>query len=171
MTTATSRSTEAEEILSTVEDKFGFRPNLMEEMITAPAAVRTYLAGQDAMAAASLSPAQAQAVQLAVASHNDCHYCGAVHSKMAGGSGVSEADVERIAEGDLPEDPELRPVVDATRRVLEERGWLDEEDLAELSEAGVDRQKLYEIITFVGLKTISNYVNHIAGTDVDPQFR
>lgn len=45
------------------------------------------------------------------------------------------------------------------------------DDTAELREAGVDRQKLYEIITFVGLKSISHYVNHIAGTDVDPQFR
>lgn len=168
---ATARTTEAEGILSTVEETYGFRPNLMEELATAPAALRTYLAGQDAMSGASLSPSQAQAVQLAVAAHNDCHYCRAAHSKLGRGSGISDDDVEAISGGELPGDPEIRPVVEATRRVLGERGWLDEDDLTELADAGVDRQKLYEIVAFVGLKTLSNYVNHIAGTEVDPQFR
>jgi AhpD family alkylhydroperoxidase len=171
MTEATAQSTEAEEILSTVEDAYGFRPNLLQELARAPAAARTYLAGQDAMSGASLSPAQAQAVQLAVAAYNECDYCGAAHTTLGSGSGISEEDLAAIGNGRLPADSELRPVVDATRRVLSERGWLDEGDLAELAEAGVDRQMLYEIIAFVGLKTLSNYVNHIAGTEVDPQFR
>lgn len=108
----------------------------MEELAKAPAAARTYLAGQDAMSGASLSPDQAQAVQLAVAAYNECGYCGAAHTTLGRGAGIS-----------------------------------DEDDLAELAEAGVDRRMLYEIIAFVGLKTLSNYVNHIAGTEVDPQFR
>lgn len=54
--------------------------------------------------------------------------------------------------------------------MLDERGWLDETDLDELSGGGVDRQALYEIVAFVPLKTLTNYVNHIADTEVDPQF-
>lgn len=171
MTTATDRPAEAEEILSRVEGKYGFRPNLMQEMVASPAAARAYLAGQEAMAGGTLSPAQAQAVQLAVAAYNDCGYCGAVHSKVGRDTGIPETDVAAIADGGLPEDPELRPFVRATRRVLEARGWLDGGDLAELADEGVDREKLFEIVAFVALKTLSNYVNHIAGTEVDPQFR
>lgn len=170
-TTAANRTADAEEILATVENKYGFRPNLMKEMVVAPAAARAYLAGQDAMSDASMSPVQAQAVQLAVAAYNDCGYCGAVHSKVGRDTGISEADVAAIADGGLPEDPGLRPVVRATRRVMEARGWLDDDDLEALAVAGVDRRKLYEIVAFVALKTLSNYVNHIAGTEVDPQFR
>lgn len=80
--TVTDRPAEAEEILSAVEGTYGFRPNLMQEMVTAPAAARAYLAGQEAMAGGTLSPAQAQAVQLAVAVHNGCHYCSAAHATV-----------------------------------------------------------------------------------------
>lgn len=171
MATAARLSTEAEEILSTVEEKYGFRPNLMQEMVAAPAAARMYLAAQGALEDASLSPAQAQAVQLAVASHNDCGYCTAVHRTLGGESAISDADLEAIENGDLPGDPEIAPVVKATRRVLARRGWLDDSDQRELGAEGVDRQKLIEIVAYVALKTLSNYVNHIAGTELDPQLR
>jgi len=32
---------------------------------------------------------------------------------------------------------------------------------------GVSRFQLYEVVAFVGLKTISNYINHIAHTTID----
>lgn len=171
MTTATNRSARAEEILSSVEEAYGFRPNLMKEMVASPAAARAYLAGQEAMEDATLTPAQAQAVQLAVAVHNGCHYCGAAHATVGRQTGISDEDVTAIEDGRLPDDPELAPLVKTTRRVLEKRGWLEEDDLAELAADGVDREKLFEVVAFVALKTLSNYVNHIAGTEVDPQFR
>ena len=50
------------------------------------------------------------------------------------------------------------------------RSWLDAEDLAALDEQGISKAQLYGIIGFVGAKTISNYINHIAHTEADPQF-
>lgn len=171
MTTAARRSAEAEAILSTVEGKYGFRPNLMQEMVAAPAAARMYLAAQDALEDASLTPARAQAVQLAVAAHNDCGYCTAVHRTLGGRSSISDRELQAIEEGDLPEGAEIAPVVKASRRVLAKRGWLDERDQAELAGEGVDRQKLVEIVGYVALETLPDYVNHIAGTELDPRFR
>jgi hypothetical protein len=49
-------------------------------------------------------------------------------------------------------------------------GWLDAADLRTLEERGITKAKLYEIIAFIGLKTISNYINHIAHTTVDREF-
>jgi len=171
MTTATNiQNEEAEQILASVEEKYGFRPNLIEELVTAPAAAQVYLRGQDAMANSSLTPAQQQAVQLAVATRNECHYCDAAHATLAQQSGITAEDIEAIRDGELPNNGDLRGVVSATRRVLAERGWLDAADLEELSAGGVDRQALYEIVAFVALKTLSNYVNHIGDTEIDPQF-
>ena len=171
MTTETmTRDDRAEEILSTVEEKYGFRPNLVEELVTAPAAARVYLGGQDAMADSSLSPAQQQAVQLTVATHNDCHYCDAAHTALGRQHGIGSDALDAIRDGGVPENPELQGVVRATRRVLEKEGWLEESDLSELAARGIDRQKLYEVVAFVALKTLSNYVNHIADTEIDPQF-
>jgi len=169
MTTTETQNEQAEKILATVEEQFGFRPNLIEELVTAPAAAQVYLRGQDAMADSSLTPTQQQAVQLAVATHNECHYCDAAHAALGRQSGMASEDIDAIRNGDLPRDTDLRGVVSATRRVLEERGWLDDADLQELSAGGVDRQTLYEILAFVALKTLTNYVNHIADTEIDPQ--
>lgn len=170
MTTTTTRDETAEAILSTVEENYGFRPNLIEELVEAPAAAQVYLRGQDAMAESSLSPAEQQAVQLTVATHNRCHYCDAAHGTLGRQSGIDEEDIEAIRDGVLPDDPDLAAVVRATRRVVEKRGWLDDTDLAELESDGIDRRELYEIVAFVALKTLSNYVNHIADTEIDPQF-
>ena len=160
----------AEEVLRAVEEEFGFRPNLIEEMVRAPAAAQVYLGGQGAMEDASLTGAEQQAVQLTVAAFNHCHYCTAAHEGLAKQAGVAPSDAEAILEGGLPQEQRLRTLVKATRLVLEKHGWLDDDDLEELETAGVDRAQLYEIVALVGLKTISNYVNHIAGTEVDPQF-
>ena len=171
MTTETTiRDDRTEEILSTVEDKYGFRPNLIEELVKAPSAARVYLGGQDAMADSSLSPTQQQAVQLTVAAHNGCHYCDAAHTTLGGQLGIEADALDIIRDGGVPEDPELRGVVRATLRVVEKEGWLEESDLSELADEGIDRQQLYEVIALVALKTLSNYVNHIADTEIDPQF-
>ena len=75
-----------------------------------------------------------------------------------------------IFSGDEPAEERVRNVVNATRLVLDRRGWLDASDLGGLDEQGISRAQLYEIIGYVGAKTISNYINHIAHTEVDAQF-
>ncbi len=75
-----------------------------------------------------------------------------------------------MEKGALPEDRRLRSLVSATWQVLDTRGWLEVSDLANLEAEGVDRSQLYEVVALVGLKTISNYINHIAHTAVDREF-
>jgi alkylhydroperoxidase family enzyme len=85
-------------------------------------------------------------------------------------SGLSENDVEAVMSGELPGEDRARAIVEATRLVLDRRGWLDASDLQSLEAKGISRAQLYEIIAYVGAKTITNYVNHIARTEVDPAF-
>lgn len=59
----------------------------------------------------------------------------------------------------------------AIRRVLGKRGWLSSGGEAEFEDLGLERPALYEIVVLVGIKTISNYVTHIAGTEVDEPFQ
>ena len=170
MTQTATTDEQAETILSQVEQAYGFRPNLIEEMVTSPAAARVYLGGQEAMQEASLTEAEQNAVMLAVSTRNECHYCTAAHGAIGRQAGLSEDQVEAILEQEEPDDERLAVLVDAVDRILSKEGWLEEDDLAELARRGVDRARLYEVVALVGLKTISNYVNHIAGTEIDPQF-
>lgn len=161
----------AREILEQVNRTYGFVPNVVREMSASPAALQVYVAGQDALAKGSLSPREQQAVQVAVASHNSCDYCQAAHSWIGQTVGITTDDLRAIKTGQRPKDRDVAAIVEAARAVLERRGWLGEDQLRILEEKGVSRAKLYEVIAFVGLKTISNYVNHIAHTPLDDAFQ
>jgi AhpD family alkylhydroperoxidase len=153
-----------------VKAKFGFVPNLIREMARSPAVAQVYLRGQDAMAQASLSGPEQQVVQLAVAVYNECPYCRAAHRAGCRRAGLAQAEIDLVEKGSLPEDRRLRSLVSATWQVLDTRGWLGTSDLANLEAEGVDRAQLYEVVALVGLKTISNYINHIAHTTIDREF-
>ena len=164
-------STKSAEILQSIERKLGFIPNLIRELVISPAVAEVYLNGTETMAHASLTAEEQQVASLVVAAHNSCHYCTAAHQALGRKVGVAQGDLEAITRGRLPRDERLHAVVRATRLVLEWRGWLSEKDQQSLAEQGVDRQRLYEIIALIGLKTISTYINHIAHTEIDEEFR
>jgi AhpD family alkylhydroperoxidase len=160
----------ADEVFEAVRAKFGFVPNLIREMAKSPAVARVYLGGQQAMGGASLTPAEQQMAQLGVAVYNECPYCRAAHRGGCRQAGVTTADIDLVEKGALPENRRLRAVVSATWQILDTRGWLSAPDLTGLEADGIDRAQLYELVALVGLKTISNYINHIAHTPIDEQF-
>ncbi len=159
------------DVLEAVRRKYGFVPNLIREMSVSPATAQVYLGGQQAMAGAALSGRDQQVVQLAVSVYNECGYCRAAHGKAARASGVARADIAAVERGDRPDDPRVGALVAATWEILDVRGWLKAEDLSRFQALGIDRPQVYEIVALIGLKTISNWINHIAHTEVDEAFR
>lgn len=172
MTRSSPPDPDLETILDAVREKFGFVPNVLREMAASPAALRVYLASQEAMAAHGvLSPGEQQVVQLAISAANGCHYCTAAHTALGKAAGVEATDLAAIRAGRAPADSRAAALAETVRLLLERQGWLEGPDLARLEGLGVDRRTLYDVVAFVGLKTISNWVNHIAATPVDPELR
>jgi AhpD family alkylhydroperoxidase len=174
MATSTAAPTDhAEQVHEKAEQALGFVPNLITEMTDEnPAVADAYLTSQGLLEKGGvLSPAEQQAVILAVSSYNDCHYCTKAHAVAGQQAGLDAETVSTINEGGLPTDNRLKSLVRATRRILGKRGWLSDGDEDEFADLGLERPELYEIVTLVGIKTISNYVNHIAGTEVDEPFQ
>ncbi len=161
-----------QEVQDSAREALGFLPNLIKELSEHnPAAAKLYLATTNLLEEGSeLTKPEQEAVLLAVSRYNDCHYCTSAHGKMAVSAGLDRETVNTINSGGLPSDDRLRVLVQATRLMLDKRGWLDDEDLDSLQQKGVDRAQLYEINALIGIKTFSNYVNHVAQTEVDPQF-
>ena len=161
-----------EEVQNSAREALGFLPNLIKELSEHnPAAAKLYLSTTSLLEkGGALTEPEREAVLLAVSRYNDCHYCTRVHGKMAISAGLDQETVETLNSGGLPSDDRLRVLVQATRLMLDKRGWLDEEDLDSLQQKGVDRADLYEINALIGIKTFSNYVNHVAQTEVDSEF-
>jgi len=146
----------------------GFVPNQIKVLNEhSPAAARMYIATMDLIEQGELPGHEREAVILTVSRYNDCHYCTRTHAFLGREAGLSADAIEAIHRGGLPEDDRLRSLVRATRLLLDKRGWLDEEDLSSLQWDGIGRTELYEINAIIGLKVFSNYVNHVAHTEVD----
>ncbi len=159
-----------EEIILKVTEKFGFVPNLLKELTLSPAVAETYLKIYELMEEASLTQKDIHSVAIAISAENGCTYCVKAHSAVGKQVGIALEDLELIKDGKDPEDERLKAVVKAARVLHEKRGWLDAKDITDLHAQGIDKGQLYEIITIIAHKTISNYVNHIAGTKIDKQF-
>lgn len=163
-------SNQAEQIRESVKEKWGFVPNLVEQLVVSPETARLYLEGSDIVAGGVLSEEEQNVVKLAVSAANKCNYCRSAHRALGRKAGTPDEDLEQIDGGGLPADERLAALVGAARLVMEKRGWLTDDHLGRLDRKGIDRRQVYEIVSLVALKTISNYVNHIAHTEVDSQF-
>ena len=151
---------------------FGMVPNLIKEMSAHnPTVAHAYLDASATMGEGVLSAKEEQVVILAISAYNDCHYCTKAHGAAGQAAGLSQETVDTLISGGLPENDRYRALVQASRRILGKRGWLSDADQEELSGLGLGRDVLYEIVGLVGVKTISNYVNHIAHTDIDAAFK
>jgi len=171
---ATAEATSyAQEVRDTAEQALGLVPNVITEITDEnPAVAEAYLTSTGILEENGvLSPAEQQAVILAISSYNDCHYCTKAHAVVGQQAGLDAETVETINEGGIPDDSRLRALVQATRRILGKRGWLSDADESEFQDLGLGRPELYEIVGLIAIKTISNYVNHVAGTEIDEPFR
>ncbi|MEA1053250.1 carboxymuconolactone decarboxylase family protein [Lamprobacter modestohalophilus] len=157
--------------LTEAEHHFGMLPNLMRKMATAPALLKGYLALGELFEQTSFSPAEQQVVLLSVSRENRCDYCMGAHSVLADMAGVPKAVTEALREGQPLPDPRLEALRRFTTAVVAARGWVDEAEVAAFQEAGYDAQQVLEVVLGVGMKTLSNYTNHLAGTELDAPFQ
>jgi len=165
-----STSAEGRDVLETVKGKYGFIPNLLGNMVEAPATARAYLALGDLLAETSFSPTEQQVVMMAASRINECEYCLGAHSAAALMQKVPADVVESIRNDEPIANPKLEALRRFTTLVVEQRGWLSEEDTGQFVAAGYDKQQILEVVLGVAMKTISNYTNHIAGTELDEAF-
>lgn len=150
---------------------FGQVPNLIGEMAESPAVIRGYLGLAAAFAASSFSALEQHVVLQTVNAVNACHYCLAAHSAAA--IGVTRIDpVIDAALRDMRAlgDPRLEALRRFTLAVARERGRVSDDALHAFVDAGFTSAQVLEVVLGVGMKTVSNYINHIAATPVDPAF-
>jgi AhpD family alkylhydroperoxidase len=158
-------------ILAAVQKKFGFLPNLIGVMAEAPAAAEAYLAVMDIFERSSLSDAEKQTVLLSASFANACDYCMAAHSTIAAMKGISAETIEALRSGTTLPDPRLNALAVLTRSIVEARGWPGEAAKEAFVAAGYGASEYLEVILGVTVKTLSNYVNHVADTPLDTAFQ
>jgi len=170
--TAESAPAASRPLLEGIGRSVGFVPNLFGVFAESPAALRGALAIYEAFSMSSLAPAEQQLVMLAVSEANDCEYCVAAHSTLAKRlAKVDPALVSAVRRREALADAKLDALVTFTRKVVEQRGMLAEAEVAAFLNAGYSRAQVIEVLLGVGMKTFNNYVDHIAHTPLNDQFK
>ena len=156
--------------LESVRRQLGFIPNLFATFAESPTLLSGYLALDAAYSKGSLSPLERQAVLIAVSAENDCEYCVAAHSTVAGMLRAPEAIVRAVRDLKPVPDPRIDALVSFTRVVVRMRGNVPSGTVDDFLARGFTKDELGEVFVGIGLKTISNYFNALAGTPLDDAF-
>lgn len=158
---------EAKPILDQAGQAMGYVPALLAQMAEAPALLEGYAALSAIFRKTGFTPAEQQLVLLIVSVEHDSHYCTPAHTVRARDAAIDEATLAAVRAGRPVADGRLEALRLFTVKMIRERGFLADADLDTFVGAGFTRANALEIILAVGLKTLSNYVNHIAETPLD----
>jgi AhpD family alkylhydroperoxidase len=157
--------------LEAARQRMGFVTTLNAVMAESPELLAGYNALADLFGRSSLPARAKHVVWITASRENDCGYCVAAHSTMALRSGLTADLVEALrADKPLP-DGRLEAVRIFTKAIVAQRGWVGEEAIETFLAAGYTRRHVLDIVLGVGMKTLSNYTNHIAHTPLDPAWK
>lgn len=159
---------EARPMLAGAKRRLGFVSTLSGVMAESPELLAGYNALFQQFQASSLPGPAKHVVLITVSVANGCAYCVAAHSTMALRAHVDAEAVAAVRAGKPVDDPALEAVHAFTHAVVENRGWVDGDRVDAFLAAGYTRRHVLDVVLGVGVKTLSNYTNHIAHTPLDP---
>jgi uncharacterized peroxidase-related enzyme len=157
---------EAKELLDGVQKKLGMAPNIVRTMANSPAVLKAFLGFGEALSGGRFDAKSREAFALTVAGANACEYCASAHTAFSKGLKVDQVEIEHRLDGHSS-DPALDAALVFAKKLVEKRGFVDDEDMAAVRAAGHDDGAIAEIVANVVANIFTNYVNHVAQTEID----
>jgi len=143
----------------------GFVPNMAGAAAGSPALLSGFDGLRRAVGSGRLDPTAREVAGLAVGVAVDNHYGVAFHSTVLGSLGLDDGEIERVRAGQLPADAKLAAVYDLARRMVLDRGMVDDDAISRTTAAGVSTPEILEIVaecTFAGLVgTLDNLAGRV----------
>lgn len=159
----------SKQILGAVEQKMGFVPNLFAYIAESPAAIQAYVQLDQLLNQTDLAGQDLQLVLLTTSVTNRCEFCVAAHTAGATKAKVDADTLAAVRRGDNPSNAKQAALVQFVRTLVNERGWAPEASVQAFLDAGYSRENVFDVTTAVGLKTLSNYSNHMAQPELNPE--
>ncbi|WP_101065351.1 carboxymuconolactone decarboxylase family protein [Roseovarius salinarum] len=163
---------QAKEMLDGARAKLGFVPNMYRAMAINPGVLSTYLHGYDHFRnSGRFTPPEQEVVFLTISMANGCDYCTAAHSMLAVNvSKLSPENTAALRDGRPMDDEKLDALARFTHHVWETRGLPTRAEAEAFKAAGYSEAHMLEVVLAMAVKTLSNYTNHLAHTELDDAF-
>lgn len=149
----------------------GHIPNLHGVMANSPAMIEAFEAMRRLLQKTRVSAEEREIVAIEVARRNRCDYCMTAHRHLGGRLGVPPEDIDAATAGKPIPNRRLALVQRAAQRLIDRRGRLSDEELAEFRHAGLSDAELIEIIAVIGWYVMSTFTNNLAQTEIDDLFK
>ena len=161
-----SADTETSAIFEAIRGKIGKVPNLYRVAANRPAVLRALLSANDSLSGGGFNARIREAIALAVAGQNGCDYCASAHSAIAAGlkigaDAIAEHLVGRAA------DERLQAILTLAVAIVDTRGRVADSDLDSARAARLSDADIVETVGNVVVNIFTNYLNHVADTDID----
>ncbi|MEO1135936.1 MAG: carboxymuconolactone decarboxylase family protein [Pseudomonadota bacterium] len=156
----------AAELFGAIKSKVGAVPNLYRVMANEPAVLSAALGFNEALGKGSFDQKTREAIALTVAGANSCDYCASAHSAISKSLSVDEAEIAARLDG-RSSDPKLDAILKFAVAVVDKRGFVSNDDLSAARNAGLSEGEIVETIGVVVANILTNYINHVAQTDID----
>ncbi|MEO8350470.1 MAG: carboxymuconolactone decarboxylase family protein [Chthoniobacteraceae bacterium] len=153
-------------VFDSIQSKFGGVPNVFRIFGNSPAALKSYVEQNAALAGGILTPQLREQLAIMVSEINGCGYCLSAHVVFGGKVGLDREQMEsaRHARAD---DDRTNAALEFAHSVIRERGNVSPKELDAVRGAGFGNAEILEIVCQVALTTLTNYVNNLAETIID----
>jgi uncharacterized peroxidase-related enzyme len=156
----------SKELFNAVQSKLGFIPNLIKVFGNSPATLQTYLSLGELTGSGNFNNKFREQLALAIAEENACNYCLSAHTAIGKMNGLTQEQTE-LSRQAIAADAKTQAGLQFAQDVTKNRGQVSTEAIQAVKEAGYTDGDILEIVLNVVSNTLTNYVNHIAETEVD----
>ncbi|CAG1013444.1 MAG: carboxymuconolactone decarboxylase family protein [Rhizobiaceae bacterium] len=157
---------EAAALFTAIKGKIGMVPNLYRVAANQPAVLTGLLSLGEALGRGGFDARTREAIALAVAGANACDYCASAHSAISAGLKVAPEAVKAHLAG-RADDPRTAAILKLAVAIVAAKGLVADADLDAARDAGLTEADIVEAVANVVANIFTNYLNHVAATDID----
>ena len=157
-------------LLKDSQQSFGMVPNLHAVMAESPATLNAYKILHELFQESDFNTEELTVIWQTINIEHACNYCVPAHTGIAHMMHVNQSIIDALlSKKEMPND-KLQVLHLTTLALVRNRGHLSDDEKQRFLQAGYQNQHLLEIVLGIAQKVMSNYINHLADTPVDPMF-
>lgn len=164
-------SPEQQQIYDRATKQFGFASNLIRTVSESPVLANAMLDLYARMGETAFEPVESHVVIQTINVQNRCTYCVPAQSASGRRKGIDTEIDNTLRQNASLDDPKLEALRVFTAQLVNERGHVSAEQVRAFFDAGYTKRHVLDIVFLNTVKTLTNYSNHIAGTDLDEVFK
>lgn len=162
----TAATPDAAQLFAAIKGKIGMVPNLYRVAANQPKVLAAMLGLNETLSGGNFDARTREAIALAVAGANACDYCASAHAAISASLKVAPETVEAHLAGQS-DDPRTGAILRLATAIVAAKGMVPDADLAAAKGAGLSEADIVETVANVVANIFTNYLNHVADTDID----